>query len=99
MVAENRVSECATLLAELLVLINQPTGSVLPKLMIQVLLNWLTHRSASSPVLQGLLRIIGTSVTDHFHLGIILEACLTSWFKNSGILRNVFSCIVRLEEN
>lgn len=84
MVAENRVSECATLLSELLVLINQPTGSVLPKLMIQVLLNWLTHRSASSPVLQGLIHTISTTITDHLHLGIILEACLTAWFKNSG---------------
>lgn len=86
MVAENRASECATLLSELLVLINQPTGSVLPELMTKVLLNWLSNRSASSPVLRGLLRIIGTSVNDHFHLGVIMEACLTSWFKNLGQL-------------
>ncbi|XP_065206271.1 ectopic P granules protein 5 homolog isoform X2 [Planococcus citri] len=81
-VAENRASECAILLSELLVLINQPTGGMLPELMTQVLLNWLSNRSASSPVLQGLLRIIGTTINDHIHLGVIMETCLASWFKN-----------------
>lgn len=74
--------------------------------MMQVILNWLSHRAAPSPILQSLLRIIGTEITDHLHLGIILEACLTAWFKNSGsfckieILRKqIFNYSVNIENH
>lgn len=86
---ENRALECALLLTELMVLVNQPSGSMLPKLMMQVLVNWLSHRGANSCVLQGLLRVVSTTVTDHLHLGIILEASLVAWFKNSGSLKSL----------
>jgi hypothetical protein len=57
---------------------------MLPKTMIQVLSTWLTHRSAASCVLQALIKIVRSSVSDAVHLGTVLEASLIAWFKNSG---------------
>lgn len=90
---EDQGSQCASLLAEIFILINQPSGSILPKIMIQVLTNWLTHRTANGPVLRGLFRVVGTSVIDHLHLGTILETCLSSWFNNAGKFKlSIFCC-------
>ncbi|KAE9544479.1 hypothetical protein AGLY_000020 [Aphis glycines] len=76
--------EAKLLVLELLVLVNQPTGSILSSLMLQSIQEWISQRKADCVVLQGFLMVTWAHVTDQQHKGDILEACLTSWFKHVG---------------
>jgi len=76
--------EAKLLVLELLVLVNQPTGSILSSLMLQTIQEWISQRKADCAVLQGFLMVTWAHVTDQQHKGDILEACLTSWFKHVG---------------
>jgi len=78
--------EAKLLVLELLVLVNQPTGSILSSLMLQSIQEWISQRKADCAVLQGFLMVTWAHVTDQQHKGDILEACLTSWFKHVGEL-------------
>lgn len=78
--------EAKFLVLELLVLVNQPTGSILSSLMLQTIQEWISQRKADCTVLQGLLMVTWAHVSDQQHKGDILETCLTSWFKNVGKL-------------
>lgn len=78
--------EAKLLVLELLVLVNQPTGSILSSLMLQTIQEWISQRKADCTVLQGFLMVTWAHVTDQQHKGDIFEACLTSWFKNVGEL-------------
>jgi len=78
--------EAKLLVLELLVLVNQPTGSILSSLTLQTIQEWIGQRKADCTVLQGFLMITWAHVSDQQHKGDILEACLTSWFKNVGEL-------------
>lgn len=76
--------EAKLLVLELLVLVNQPSGSILSSLMLQTIQEWIGQRKANSIVLQGLLMVTWSHVSDQQHKGDIFEVCLTSWFKNNG---------------
>lgn len=84
--ATTHSEESKLLVLELLVLVNQPTGSILSSLMLQTIQEWISQRKADCIVLQGFLIVTWSHVTDQQHKGDILEACLTSWFKNVGEL-------------
>lgn len=83
-IVSKNCEEAKLLVLELLVLVNQPTGSILSSLMLQTIQEWISQRKADCTVLQGLLTVTWAHVTDQQHKGDILEACLTSWFKNVG---------------
>lgn len=76
--------EAKLLVLELLVLVNQPTGSILSSLMLQTIQEWISQRKADCTVLQGFLMVTWAHVSDQQHKGDLLEACLTSWFRNVG---------------
>lgn len=82
--------ESKLLVLELLLLVNQPTGSILSSLMLQTIQEWISQRKADCTVLQGFLMVTWAHVTDQQHKGDILEACLTSWFKTVGKLVKLF---------
>lgn len=88
--------EAKLLVLELLVLVNQPTGSILSSLMLQTIQEWIGQRKADCTVLQGFLMITWAHVSDQQHKGDILEACLTSWFKNVGELSSPFIKISKI---
>ncbi|XP_050432163.1 ectopic P granules protein 5 homolog [Adelges cooleyi] len=82
--ATKHCEEAKLLVAELLALVNQPTGSVLSSLMLQTIQEWIAPRKADSAVMKGMLMATWSNVADQQHKGDILEACLTAWFRNSG---------------
>lgn len=45
---------------------------------------WLLERTASSPVLMGVLRVIGMAVASSSTLGHLMEAALEAYFKYNG---------------
>lgn len=49
---------------------------------------WLLERTASSPVLMGVLRVIGIAVTSSSTLGHLMEAALEAYFKYNGEQRS-----------
>lgn len=88
--ATKTAEEAKMLILELLVLVNQPTGSILSSLMLQTVQEWIGQRKADCTVLQGFLMVTWAHVSDQQHKGDILEACLTSWFKSVGKLCSLF---------
>lgn len=45
---------------------------------------WLLQRSASSPVLMGVLKVIGIVIASSSTLGELMEAALEAYFKYTG---------------
>nr|CAD7569208.1 unnamed protein product [Timema californicum] len=81
--AEQQVSEAGMLLAEILATVNQPVGSAISVLSVNCFIKWISARDSTSVVLQGLLRVLGTTVTHSEYLGSILEAALQAFFRQT----------------
>ncbi|KAH0560783.1 ectopic P granules protein 5 homolog isoform X1 [Cotesia glomerata] len=81
-VSENQqAAEAGLLITELLHSVNQ-SGFLIEQLRISWC-GWLADKTAASPVLLGMLRVIGISVTSPATLGEIMEAALESYFRHS----------------
>lgn len=82
-----QVAETGLLITELLHSINQ-SGALIDYLR-GSWTAWLLERTASSPVLMGVLRVIGMAVASSSTLGHLMEAALEAYFKyNSKQLIN-----------
>jgi len=77
-----QVAEAGLLITEFLHSINQSAA------LVDHLRNswtaWLLERTASSPVLMGILRVIGVTVASSTTLGHLMEAALEAYFKYNG---------------
>lgn len=81
-VSENQqAAEAGLLITELLHSVNQ-SGFLVEQLRISWC-GWLADKTAASPVLLGMLRVIGIAVTSPATLGEIMEAALESYFRHS----------------
>ncbi|XP_016841839.1 ectopic P granules protein 5 homolog isoform X2 [Nasonia vitripennis] len=76
-----QVAEAGLLVTELLHSVNQ--SNVLVEQLRTSWANWLLQRSASSPILLGILRVIGIAVASPSTLGEIMEAALDAYFKQT----------------
>ncbi|XP_071650229.1 ectopic P granules protein 5 homolog isoform X2 [Temnothorax longispinosus] len=74
-----QVAEAGLLITELLHSINQ-SGALVDYLRSSWTV-WLLERTASSPVLMGVLRVIGMAVASSSTLGHLMEAALEAYFK------------------
>ncbi|KAL0115562.1 hypothetical protein PUN28_010822 [Cardiocondyla obscurior] len=74
-----QVAEAGLLITELLHSINQ-SGALADHLR-SSWTTWLLERTASSPVLMGVLRVIGMTVASSSTLGHLMEAALEAYFK------------------
>jgi len=82
-----QVAEAGLLITEFLHSINQ-NGALVDHLR-SSWTAWLLERTASSPVLMGMLRVIGMTVASSSTLGHLMEAALEAYFKyNSKQLIN-----------
>lgn len=79
-----RVAEAGLLVTELLNSVNQ--SNVLVDQLRTSWAVWLNKRTASSPILLGILRVIGIAVASPSTLGEIMEAALDAYFKYNGII-------------
>lgn len=77
-----QVGEAGLLVTELLHSVNQ-SGVLIEQLRTNWA-NWLSERTATSPVLLGILRVIGITVAAPATLGEIMEAALEAYFKQNG---------------
>lgn len=77
-----QVAEAGLLVTELLHSVNQ--SNVLVEQLRTSWANWLLQRSGSSPVLLGILRVIGIAVASPITLGEIMEAALDAYFNFNG---------------
>ncbi|KAJ8667148.1 hypothetical protein QAD02_008810 [Eretmocerus hayati] len=78
-----QVVEAGLLVTELLHSVNQ--SNVLVEQLRASWSTWLLQRSASSPILLGILRVIGIAVASPSTLGEIMEAALDAYFKYNVI--------------
>ncbi|XP_012284320.1 ectopic P granules protein 5 homolog isoform X2 [Orussus abietinus] len=74
-----QVAEAGLLVAELLYSVNQ--SGLLVEQLRSSWASWLSERSATSPTLLGLLRVIGTAVASPSTYGELTEAALDAYFK------------------
>ncbi|XP_014203959.1 ectopic P granules protein 5 homolog isoform X2 [Copidosoma floridanum] len=74
-----QVAEAGLLVTELLHSVNQ--SNVLVEQLRTSWADWLLQRTASSPILLGILRVIGIAVASPSTLGEIMEAALDAYFK------------------
>jgi len=74
-----QVAEAGLLITEFLHSINQ--NGVLVDHLRSSWTTWLLERTASSPVLMGVLRVIGMTVASSSTLGHLMEAALEAYFK------------------
>ncbi|KYQ47638.1 hypothetical protein ALC60_13394 [Trachymyrmex zeteki] len=74
-----QVAEAGLLITEFLHSINQ-SGTLIDHLR-SSWTTWLLERTASSPVLMGILRVIGIAVASSSTLGHLMEAALEAYFK------------------
>lgn len=81
-VEAQQVPEAGLLLTELLHSANQ--SSVLLEHVRVTWTTWLSTRTASSPILTGMLRVIGVAVASSAVLGDLMEAALEAYFKQNG---------------
>lgn len=77
-----QVAEAGLLITEFLHSINQSV--VLVDHLRSSWTAWLLDRTASSPVLMGVLRVIGMAVASSSTLGHLMEAALEAYFKYNG---------------
>lgn len=78
-----QVAEAGLLVTELLHSVNQ--SNVLVEQLRTSWANWLLQRSAASPILLGILRVIGIAVASPSTLGEIMEAALDAYFKQTSM--------------
>ena len=77
--------EAGLLISELLHSVNQ-SGLLVEQLRMSWA-GWLSEKTASSsPVLLGILRVIGIAAVSPTTLGQLLEAALEAYFKHSGMI-------------
>ncbi|XP_066590073.1 ectopic P granules protein 5 homolog isoform X2 [Prorops nasuta] len=74
-----QVSEAGLLVTELLHTINQ--SGLLVEHLRSSWTTWLLQRNATSPILMGILRVIGMAVASPSTLGELMEAALEAYFK------------------
>ncbi|KAF7993173.1 hypothetical protein HCN44_006233 [Aphidius gifuensis] len=77
-----QAAEAGLLLTELLESMNHQKGPLIEQLR-ESWINWLSVKTASSPILIGLLRVIGMTLSSSSIFGEILEASLESYFTKS----------------
>ena len=77
-----QTAEAGLLVTELLHSINQ-SGPLVDHLRNSWTL-WLSGRTGSSPIVIGILRVIGVAVASPSILGDIMEAALEAYFKQNG---------------
>ncbi|XP_058795354.1 ectopic P granules protein 5 homolog isoform X2 [Phymastichus coffea] len=78
-----QVVEAGLLVTELLHSVNQ--SNVLVEQLRTSWANWLLQRSATSPILLGILRVIGIAIASPSTLGEIMEAALDAYFKHNVV--------------
>ncbi|XP_063978440.1 ectopic P granules protein 5 homolog isoform X2 [Diachasmimorpha longicaudata] len=76
-----QAAEAGLLVTELLHSVNQ--SGVLVEQLRTSWANWLSEKTASSPILLGILRVIGIAVPSPSTLGELMEAALAAYFKHS----------------
>lgn len=77
-----QAGEAGLLLTELLESINNHKGQLVEQLRISWT-NWLSDKTAVSPILLGLLRVIGITISSPSVFGEIFEASLEAYFRQS----------------
>ncbi|XP_020712165.2 ectopic P granules protein 5 homolog isoform X2 [Athalia rosae] len=78
-----QTAEAGLLVTELLHSINQ-NGPLVEQLRTSWA-SWLSNRTASSPTLMGILRVIGIAVASPSTLGELMEAALDAYFKHNDL--------------
>ena len=51
---------------------------------------WLLKRSSTSPIIFGILKVIGMAALSPSTLGEIMEAALDAYFKQTGIIFKIY---------
>ena len=77
-----QVAEAGLLVTELLHSINQ-SGLLVENLRTSWT-SWLSGRTGSSPIVMGILRVVGVAVASPSTLGDLMEAALEAYFRQNG---------------
>ncbi|XP_014236749.1 ectopic P granules protein 5 homolog isoform X1 [Trichogramma pretiosum] len=91
-----QIAEAGLLVTELLHSVNQ--SGVLAEQLRSSWAEWLLRRSGSSPVLLGILRVVGLAVAAPATLGEIMEAALEAYFKQNVVeeTRPTWAAVLRV---